>query len=125
MIVRDGVVDRITASGAARPQGFLFQADPGVEWVLLPAGIDPQVHLRVPGQSEKETPEGGLRALRAGGICAALAMPNTRPVIDDVPALRLARAQIADWPEAWGVRILWSPRFQKASAGKNLSIFNP
>lgn len=54
----------------------------GSNRVLIPAGVDPQVHLRTPGQPDKETPETGIQAAIAGGYSAVLTMPNTKPVLD-------------------------------------------
>jgi dihydroorotase len=54
---------------------------------LLPAFVDPHVHLRTPGQEHKEDLETGTRAAGAGGFCAVLAMPNTSPVVDTAPIL--------------------------------------
>src|SRR5580698_3626593 len=62
--------------------------------VLLPAGVDAQVHLRVPGQSHKETPETGIMAALRGGYGAVLTMPNTQPTIDSVATLNLGREQV-------------------------------
>lgn len=50
-------------------------------WVM-PGLIDLHVHLRDPGQTEKEDIESGSRAAAAGGFTTIVAMPNTRPVID-------------------------------------------
>lgn len=75
---------------------------------LLPAGIDLQVHLRVPGQPRKETAESGLKAARKGGYAAVLTMPNTKPVIDTPEVLEMARAQTAPFEKQTGVRVLWS-----------------
>ena len=47
---------------------------------LLPAFVDPHVHLRTPGQEHKEDLETGTRAAAAGGFGAVIAMPNTDPV---------------------------------------------
>ena len=58
---------------------------------LLPAFVDPHVHLRTPGQEHKEDIETGTRAAAAGGFCAVLAMPNTDPVVDSAPLLRSLR----------------------------------
>jgi dihydroorotase len=53
------------------------------------------VHLREPGQEEKETIATGTRAAAAGGITAVAAMPNTLPTIDTEAQVNLvlARAQ--------------------------------
>ncbi len=57
---------------------------------LLPAFVDPHVHLRSPGQEHKEDFETGTRAAAAGGFGAVIAMPNTDPVLDSAPLLRSA-----------------------------------
>jgi dihydroorotase len=58
---------------------------------LLPAFVDPHVHLRTPGQEHKEDLETGTRAAAAGGFAIVLAMPNTDPVLDSAPLLRSLR----------------------------------
>jgi dihydroorotase len=61
---------------------------------LVPAFVDPHVHLRTPGREDEETIATGTAAAAAGGYCAILAIPNTDPVVDDADVLRglLARA---------------------------------
>ena len=49
--------------------------------VLAPAFIDMHVHLRYPGQPQKEDLQSGLRATAAGGFGTIVAMPNTSPVV--------------------------------------------
>ncbi len=56
--------------------------------LLLPGLIDAHVHLRDPGQTQKEDIKSGTRAAARGGVTSVLCMPNTRPVIDDVTVLR-------------------------------------
>ena len=46
---------------------------------LLPGAIDPHVHFREPGNTEKEDLQSGSRAAVAGGITAFLDMPNNVP----------------------------------------------
>jgi dihydroorotase len=88
--VRGGVIAELGTPGSLEP------AD-GAEVVrgkgrhLLPAFVDPHVHLRTPGQEHKEDLETGTRAAAAGGFCAVLAMPNTDPVVDSPPLLRSLR----------------------------------
>ncbi len=53
--------------------------------LLLPGLIDLHCHLREPGEEGKETIATGGRAAAAGGFTAVVAMPNTRPPIDDGP----------------------------------------
>lgn len=50
--------------------------------VVAPGLIDLHVHLREPGQSDKETIASGTRAAAAGGFTSVVCMPNTTPAID-------------------------------------------
>ena len=86
VLVRDGEIAEIGAPAS-------LDARPGTEVVdgtgkhLLPAFVDPHVHLRTPGQEHKEDLETGTRAAAAGGFCAILGMANTDPVVDTAPIL--------------------------------------
>ena len=62
---------------------------------LVPAFIDPHVHLRTPGREDEETIATGTAAAAAGGYCAILAIPNTEPVVDDADVLRSLQARAA------------------------------
>ncbi|MBN1516763.1 dihydroorotase [Candidatus Sumerlaeota bacterium] len=50
--------------------------------LVTPGLIDLQVHLRQPGEEDKETVRTGSYAAAAGGFTSILAMPNTKPPID-------------------------------------------
>jgi dihydroorotase len=54
--------------------------------VVAPGFIDLHVHLREPGQWQKETIASGTMAAAAGGFTCVCAMPNTSP-INDLPAI--------------------------------------
>src|SRR3954468_8503885 len=60
---------------------------------LVPAFLDPHVHLRTPGREDEETLATGAAAAAAGGYCAILAIPNTDPVVDDPALVRSLRAR--------------------------------
>jgi dihydroorotase len=62
---------------------------------LVPAFVDPHVHLRTPGREDEETIATGTAAAAAGGYCAILAIPNTDPVVDNADVLRSLRARAA------------------------------
>jgi dihydroorotase len=64
--------------------------------VLVPAFVDPHVHLRTPGREDEETIASGTAAAAAGGYCAILAIPNTEPVVDDAAVLRGLRSRAAE-----------------------------
>ncbi|MGA3213698.1 MAG: dihydroorotase [Terriglobales bacterium] len=54
--------------------------------IVAPGFIDLHVHLREPGQWQKETIASGTQAAAAGGFTCVCAMPNTSP-INDLPAI--------------------------------------
>ncbi len=95
----DGPADVLVRAGTIAEVGALGDdaAGPDVEVVdgrgrhLLPAFVDPHVHLRTPGQEHKEDLDTGTRAAAAGGFGAVIAMPNTDPVVDSAPLLRSLR----------------------------------
>ncbi|MBM7578433.1 dihydroorotase [Jeotgalibacillus terrae] len=55
--------------------------------VLSPGFTDVHIHLREPGGEHKETIKTGTQAAARGGYTLVCAMPNTRPVPDDVETL--------------------------------------
>jgi dihydroorotase len=71
-IVRVGTV--------SRPSGRKFDA---AGCIVTPGLIDPHVHLREPGQEEKETIATGAASAVAGGFTSICCMPNTVPALDD------------------------------------------
>jgi dihydroorotase len=56
------------------------------KYIIAPGFIDMHVHLREPGQEEKETIASGTKAAVRGGFTTILCMPNTTPVNDN-PAI--------------------------------------
>ncbi len=50
--------------------------------VIAPGMVDLHVHLREPGEEEKETISDGTAAAVAGGVTSLCCMPNTTPSID-------------------------------------------
>ncbi|WP_283170402.1 dihydroorotase [Curtanaerobium respiraculi] len=59
--------------------------------ILVPGLVDIHVHLRDPGQEQKETIETGTRAAAHGGFTAVCCMPNTAPTIDTAFAVEYVR----------------------------------
>ena len=53
--------------------------------IVAPGLVDIHVHLREPGQEEKETIETGTAAAARGGFTTIACMPNTSPPLDDRP----------------------------------------
>ena len=63
---------------------------------VAPGFIDMHVHLREPGNPEKETIATGTAAALAGGFTAVAAMPNTKPAIDTPELVRSTIAASRD-----------------------------
>lgn len=118
--VKDGIINKISTSAQPAPAGAI--AANGL--VVLPAGVDAQVHLRVPGQPHKETATTGMWAAVHGGVGALLTMPNTKPVIDEPSVCILARQELAPGEAATGVKVLLSAAITKGQRGKELVDFD-
>jgi len=57
----------------------------------IPGLVDMHVHLRDPGQTQKEDIISGAAAAFAGGVTTVACMPNTNPVIDNPETLAYVR----------------------------------
>jgi dihydroorotase len=66
--------------------------------IVCPGLMDIHVHLREPGQTDKETIETGTAAAAAGGFTFVACMPNTKPPLDrpDLIAFVRERAKAAN-----------------------------
>jgi len=99
---RDDVADVLITDGRIAEVGKSLKAPAGTEtWdasnlVVTPGLIDIHVHLREPGQEEKETIETGTAAAAMGGFTAVACMPNTVPALDSVPQIQLVRMKARD-----------------------------
>ncbi|MFL5821452.1 MAG: dihydroorotase [Solirubrobacteraceae bacterium] len=93
VLVRRGVIAELAAPGSL-PARHVEEFD-GAGRHLFPAFVDPQVHLRTPGDEHEEDIESGTRAAAAGGFCAIVAMPNTTPPVDAATVLRALRDEAA------------------------------
>lgn len=79
VLVENGTVTKIE-------KGIKTKADREIDakgCFVMPGFIDMHVHLRDPGFEKKETVETGCRAAAHGGFTTILAMPNTKPVVDN------------------------------------------
>lgn len=63
---------------------------------ISPGFIDIHVHLREPGYENKETIETGTKAAAKGGYTLICAMPNTKPIPDNVKNIDYIRKLIDD-----------------------------
>lgn len=120
--IEQGVVQGIGAKDDWNEADWPMVID-GEGMTLLPAGVDPQVHMRVPGQEQKETADSCLQAAIHGGISALLTMPNTKPVIDSVQVLAQGRAEVARAQQGQPVEVLFSAALTKGQRGRELVDF--
>ena len=82
VLLRDGKVQEVRPAGQTDATGFDRVIDAAGK-LVCPGLIDPHVHLREPGQEEKETIATGAAAAVAGGFTTVCCMPNTVPALDD------------------------------------------
>jgi dihydroorotase len=96
IVVRNGVIAALRDDAPSTPDPSVDRVD-CAGMILTPGFIDPHVHLREPGDPQKETLASGLAAAAAGGFTAVAAMPNTRPPCDNAGAIRrlLAGSKVA------------------------------
>lgn len=122
VFIVDGIVEKIVETNTQNiPEDYEIVDLQGQ--VLMPSGVDLQVHLRIPGQEHKETPETCLQAALHGGYGVILNMPNTKPVLDNVGILRTAQARCEKSEKDTGVKVLWSAAVTKGQAGEELVDF--
>jgi len=85
---RDEIADVAIQGGAIAEIGRSLSSSAVDEVVdakgllVAPGLIDPHVHLREPGQEDRETIETGSAAAAAGGFTSVFCMPNTQPALD-------------------------------------------
>ena len=90
VLVRDGAVVEV---GVGLEAAEVLDATGAI---VTPGFVDLHTHLREPGDEDAETIETGSRAAACGGYTAVVAMPNTRPPLDDPTILRAVLAIGAD-----------------------------
>lgn len=114
VLVEDGIIKKIAP-------GQKVKADRVVDasgCYVMPGFIDMHVHLRDPGQEHKETVETGARAAACGGFTTIVAMPNTKPVVDNADVVHYVRNKAADMRL---VNILQTGAVTRGQRGEQLS----
>ncbi|MEP6591046.1 MAG: dihydroorotase [Gemmatimonadota bacterium] len=90
LLVRDGCIAD-TGRDLGAPDGAMVIDATGL--VIAPGLIDVHVHLREPGQEDRETIASGAASAAAGGFTGICAMPNTDPVTDNQAAVGFVKAR--------------------------------
>lgn len=121
VLVENGKIAKLVLGGEAEELDLKGHEVIDAQGKLISAGfIDMHVHLREPGFEHKETIATGTRSAASGGFTTIAAMPNTRPVIDDVETLR----KVYDTAAAEGsVRVLSYAAITTNQLGKELTDF--
>jgi dihydroorotase len=89
--------------------------------IVAPGFIDMHVHLREPGQTQKETIATGTAAAVAGGFAAVACMPNTEPALDSAAIVSevVRRADAAGLARVYPIGAL-----TKGRAGRELAPYH-
>lgn len=98
IIIRDGIIEKIGAAPLVKPGDIFDDIIDARGLCTVPGLVDMHVHLRDPGQTQKEDILTGCRAAAAGGVTSLLAMPNTAPTVDNPETVSyiLEKAKNAD-----------------------------
>jgi dihydroorotase len=115
LVIRDG---KIAGVERGAPAGVKIVDAKGL-W-LTPGFIDLHVHFREPGEEHKETIATGAKAAAAGGFTTVIAMPNTKPAIDNAALVRFVRKKSE---EAGLARVLSSAAITMGQKGEQLTEF--
>jgi dihydroorotase len=104
VVIEDGRIGSLTRVPRSGESRFARIVDAS-GMVVCPGLLDLHVHLREPGQEQKETIRTGTAAAAAGGFVGVACMPNTIPAIDDAGAVqrvieKAREARFPVWPVA-------------------------
>lgn len=119
----DDTADVLVENGTVREiaKGIKAKADRVIDakgCYVMPGFIDLHVHLRDPGFEKKETIETGCRAAAHGGYTTILAMPNTKPVVDNADIVNYVHNKAQN---VGVVNVLQVGAVTKGQQGKELS----
>lgn len=134
ILIKGGrVIDPATKTDAMMDvlisEGKIFKVEKGIKdkadreidangCLVMPGFIDLHVHLRDPGFEEKETIETGTKAAARGGYTTILAMPNTKPVVDNADVVNYVHNKAKNFS---GVNVLQIGAVTKGQKGEEVS----
>lgn len=114
VLVENGKVSRIEKSIQTKADRIIDAAG----CFVMPGFIDMHVHLRDPGQEQKENIKTGCYAAAHGGYTTILAMPNTKPVVDNADVVNYVHNKAKT---VGVVNVLQVGAITKGQNGKELS----
>ncbi len=114
VLVEDGVIKKIAPKQKVKADRVVDASG----CYVMPGFIDMHVHLRDPGQEHKETVETGARAAACGGFTTIVAMPNTKPVVDNADVVHYVHNKSRDMRL---VNILQTGAVTRGQRGEELS----
>lgn len=120
LLIEDGRISEIHRSGSAVSVPESAQVIEGQGLHLFPGLVDAQVHLGEPGSEYRETIASASSAAAAGGVTSFVMMPDTVPVIDQVPLVDYVRRAARDNSK---VKIYPSAAITKGFEGQELTEF--
>jgi dihydroorotase len=88
LLIKNGVISTI-----GKVQDFSGEKVDCRGKLIVPGLLDMHVHLREPGQEDKETIVSGCRAAMAGGFTGVACMPNTHPPLDNRGQIEYVKKQ--------------------------------
>ncbi len=120
---RDEVADLYLEDGLIKkaPKAAKSTADKVIDATgcyVMPGLIDMHVHLRDPGLTHKEDVESGSKAAAKGGFTTIVAMPNTKPVIDEPTRVQYVMNKAASCAP---IHVLQAGAITKGQAGEELT----
>ena len=114
VLVEDGLIKKIAPKQKVKADRVVDATG----CYVMPGFIDMHVHLRDPGQEHKETVETGAKAAACGGFTTIVAMPNTKPVVDNADVVHYVHNKASD---VRLINILQTGAVTKGQRGEELS----
>ena len=111
IVIRDGVFVQVGGNAEVTAEDEVIEAT-GLH--AFPGLVDMHVHLRDPGQTQKEDILSGCAAAVAGGVTSLVCMPNTVPAVDSHETVKY----IIDKAGATGIHVYPAAAITYGLSGK-------